>query len=132
LKIVDSTFIISLLRSETSTVEKAEELDEEGGAASTVINLYETMYGVYRSMTEQEKRLESLKRITANLEILDLSYEATCRAAEISGTLARRGEGIDAFDSLIAGIALTCGAEAIVTRNTVHFERISGLSVETH
>jgi tRNA(fMet)-specific endonuclease VapC len=132
LKVVDSTFLISLLRNEASTVRKAEELDEEGGAATTVINIYETMYGVFRSMNMQNKRLDSLKRIIVNLDVLDLNYEAACKAAEIAGTLGREGRGIDPFDSLIAGITLTYGAEALITRNTTHFERIPGLLIETH
>ncbi|TFH14719.1 type II toxin-antitoxin system VapC family toxin [Candidatus Bathyarchaeota archaeon] len=132
MKVVDSTFLISLLRNEASTVRKAEELDEEGGAATTVINIYETMYGVFRSMNMQNKRLDSLKRIIVNLDVLDLNYEAACKAAEIAGTLGREGRGIDPFDSLIAGITLTYGAEALITRNTTHFERIPGLLIETH
>ena len=90
------------------------------------------MHGAYRSFTEQEKRLGALRRVLANLEILDLGYAAVCRAAEISGTLEREGMGIDPFDSLIAGITLTCGAEALVTRNTDDFNRIKGLPLENH
>lgn len=132
MKIVDTTFIIGLLRNDPSTVQKAHELDEAGGAATTVINIYETMYGVYRSLSEQEKRLDSLKRVITNLEILDLDHEAASKAAEISGTLNREGRGIDPFDSLIAGIALTNGAEALITRNINHFERVKDLTIETH
>jgi predicted nucleic acid-binding protein len=132
LKLVDSTFIIALLRDDPPTVRKAQELDAEGGAATTVINIYETMYGVYRSMTNQEQRLDSLNRLITNLEVLELNHEAACKAAEISGTLGREGRGIDPFDSLIAGIALTSGAEALITRNTRHFNRIQNLTLETH
>jgi predicted nucleic acid-binding protein len=130
--VIDSTFLIGLLRNDPSTVEKARELDEEGGAATTVINVYETMYGVYRSIKEPDNRIESLNRLFTNLEVLDLNPEAACKSAEISGTLAKEGRGIDPFDSLVAGITLTFGAEALVTRNVTHFERVNGLSVETH
>lgn len=132
MKVVDTTFLVCLLRGDQPTIQKAVELDEEGGAATTVINVYEAMHGAYRSFTEQEKRLGALRRLLANLEILDLDYGAVCRAAEISGTLEREGRGIDPFDSLIAGIALACGAEALVTRNVEHFNRIEGLPVESH
>jgi tRNA(fMet)-specific endonuclease VapC len=132
LKVVDTTFLVCLMRNDPRTTQKAVELDEAGGAATTVINVYEAMHGAYRSFTEQEKRLGALRRVIANLEILDLDYGAACKAAEISGTLEREGRGIDPFDSLIAGITLTCGAEALVTRNTDHFNRIKGLPVESH
>lgn len=132
MKIVDTTFLIALLRNDQSTIKKARELDKQGGAATTTVNIYETMYGVYRSLSMQEKRLASLQQLLTNLDILHLDYEATSRAAQISGTLARRGKGIDPFDALIAGITLTNGAEAIITRNIKHFTRIPELVVEEH
>jgi tRNA(fMet)-specific endonuclease VapC len=132
LKIVDTTFIISLLRDDPTTVKKAEELDNSGGAATTVINIYEAMHGVYRLKTKRKQRLASLQRVITNLDVFELTYEATCRAAEISGTLQREGNPIDPFDCLIAGITLTSGAESIITRNTKHFKRIPELQVEEH
>ncbi len=132
MKVVDTTFLVCLLREDSSTLGKAEELDGEGGAATTVVNVYEACYGVYRAMSDPPRRMEALERLVANLEVLDLDYEAAVRAAEISGTLDKEGRGIDPFDSLIAGIALTSGAEALVTRNVTHFERVQGLKVEEH
>lgn len=132
LKVVDSTFLICLLRNDPLTLSKAEELDGEGGAATTVVNVYEASYGVYRAMSDPSRRMEAFKRLVTNLEILDLDYEAAMRAVEISGTLDREGRGIDPFDSLIAGITLASGAEALVTRNASHFERVPGLKVEEH
>ena len=58
--------------------------------------------------------------------------DAVKKAAEISGTLDQEGNGVDPFDSLIAGIALAHGVESLVTRNTSHFNRIKGLTTETH
>jgi len=49
LKVVDTTFIIDLLRGNRAAGEKAEALDEAGGAATTAVNLFEITYGVYRS-----------------------------------------------------------------------------------
>ncbi len=132
MKVVDSTFLISLLRNDAATVSKAEELDDEGGAATTVINVFEVVYGVNRSMSEVPRRMEAFERLIANFEVLDLNIESAKKAAQISGTLSRDGTGIDPFDSLIAGITLTCGAEALVTRNTAHFTRVPGLTVEEH
>ena len=83
-------------------------------------------------MSDPSGRMEAFKRLVTNLEVLDLDYEAAVRAAEISGTLDGEGRGIDPFDSLIAGITLTSGAEALVTRNASHFVRVPGLKVEEH
>lgn len=132
MKVVDSTFLICLLRNNPLTLSKAEELDREGGAATTVVNVYEVSYGVYRAMSDPSKRMQAFKRLVSNLEVLDLDYEAAMTAAEVSGALDREGRGIDPFDSLIAGITLASGAEALVTRNASHFERVPGLKVEAH
>ena len=132
MKIVDSTFITSLLRNDPDTFRKAQELDGEGGAATTVINVFEVVHGVHRSLSEAPRRMDEFTRLMANFEILPLNTEAAVKAAEISGTLRRKGNIIDPFDSLIAGITLTSGAEALVTRNTSHFKRIPGLTIEEH
>ena len=132
MKVVDSTFLICLLRNDPLTLSKAEELDREGGAATTVVNVYEVSYGVYRAMSDPSKRMQAFKRLVSNLEVLDLDYEAAMTGAEVSGALDREGRGIDPFDSLIAGITLASGAEALVTRNASHFERVPGLKVEAH
>ena len=132
MKVVDTTFIIGLLRGDPETIKKAAELDREGGAATTSVNIFEVSYGVYRSMSEIDRRLEESLRVFSNLDIFPLDFRASIKAAEISGTLDREGTGIDPFDALVAGIAITNGAEAIVTRNIDHFERIQGLKVERH
>lgn len=132
MKVVDSTFLISLLRNDERTLEKAKELDDEGGAATTVINVFEVAYGVFRGMSDPLRRLEAFERVVSNLDVFDLSYEAAMRAAEISGSLDRSGMGLDPLDSLVAAITLVNGAESLVTRNTSHFERIPGLNVEEH
>ncbi|MGD0804596.1 MAG: type II toxin-antitoxin system VapC family toxin [Candidatus Bathyarchaeia archaeon] len=132
MKFVDTTFIIALLRGDKTTVEKASELNEEGGAATTVINVYEASYGVYRSMTDPPRRLMELERLLQNLDIFSLDYRAALMAAKISGELERKGIGIDPFDSLVAAIALVNGADSLITRNVSHFNRIDDLKTETH
>ena len=132
MRVVDTTFIIGLLRGDTGTVEKARELDGEGGAATTVVNVFEVSYGVYRSMSDVDRRLEEARRVFSNLDVLPLDSRAAVKAAEIAATLDREGRGVDPFDALVAGIALVNGAERIVTRNVAHFERMPGLIVEEH
>jgi len=132
LRFVDTTFIVSLLRGEKRTVEKARELNEEGGAATTAINVYEAAYGVFRSMSDSPRRLLELEKLLQSLDVFGLDYGAALKAAEISGSLERSGEGIDPFDSLVAAIAVVNGANSLVTRNVSHFERIPDLKTETH
>ena len=132
MKFVDSTFIISLLRSDRSTIEKARELDEAGGAATTAINVYEVAYGAQRHLPDVRKGVSELDRVLLNMEVYPLNYEAAEKAAEIAGSLDRRGVSIGALDSLVAAIALVNGADTLVTRNVSHFEWVSGLKIEKH
>ena len=132
MKVVDTTFLIDLLRGEAGAVEKAGELDEEGGAATTAVNVFELSYGVHRGVKDVERRLEEVKRVVSNLRVFPLDQKAAMRSAEIAGTLDREGRGIDPFDALIAGIVMAEGAECVVTKNVSHFERIPGLKVEEH
>jgi predicted nucleic acid-binding protein len=130
LKVVDTTFLIGLLRNDPGAVEKARELDGEGGAATTAVNVYEVAYGVHRAMSDPARRMNDFERLLSNLDVLPLDQRSALRAAEISGSLDRGGDSIDPFDSLIAGIALESGADALVTRNVSHFRRIRGLKIE--
>lgn len=132
MKTLDTTFLIDLLRGEAGAVERAGELDEEGGAATTAVNVFELSYGVYGGVKDVERRLEDVKRVVSNLQVFPLDQRAAMKSAEIAGTLDREGRGIDPFDALIAGIVIVEGAECIVTKNVRHFERVPGLKVEKH
>ena len=132
MKSLDTTFLIDLLRGEAGAVERAGELDEEGGASTTAVNVFELSYGVYRGVKDVERRLEEVKRVVSNLQVFPLEQRAAMKSAEIAGTLDREGGGIDPFDALIAGIVIVEGAECIVTKNVTHFERVPGLKVEKH
>ena len=132
MRFVDTTFIISLLRGDNLTIEKAKELNREGGAATTSINVYEAAYGVNRSMSDPARRLLELEKLLLSLDVFELDYAAAMKAAEISGSLDRSGAGIDPFDSLVAAIAIINGADSLITRNVSHFERIPELKTETH
>ena len=132
MKFVDTTFIIALLRGDKPTIDKAGELNDEGGAATTVINVYEAAYGVFRGMADSPRRLMELERLLQSLDVFSLDYRAALRAAHISGELERKGIGIDPFDSLVAAIALVNGADSLITRNITHFDKIDDLKTETH
>lgn len=132
MKLVDTTFLIDALKGELSAAEKARELDEEGGVATTAVNVYEIAYGVHSRKSDAAYRVDALERLLSNLDVLPLDQVSALRAAEITGGLDRTGEHVDPFDALIAGIALENGVDCLVTRNTKHFKRIKGLKIETY
>ena len=129
MKLVDSLFLIRLLRGFPDAIKKAEEVDALGDAATTVINVFHLSYGI-KTMRDPVRRMEELKRVIANLEVLDLSVEATMKATEISKTYSNNNVSISPFNALIAGIALTSGVEALITRDKEAFRLVSGLKIE--
>jgi tRNA(fMet)-specific endonuclease VapC len=62
------------------------------------------------------------------LELLPLDYESARRASEIDADM--KSTPICESDLLIASIAIT-NKQTLITRNSKHFERVPGLTVES-
>ena len=67
--------------------------------------------------------------MTRALAVIPLDEAAADRFALVAAALARRGEPIGTFDTLMAAHALSLGI-AVVTNDTKHFSRVPGLAVE--
>jgi tRNA(fMet)-specific endonuclease VapC len=63
------------------------------------------------------------------VEVMSFDDAAAGRFATIAAALARRGEPIGTFDTLLAAHALSLRL-TLVTNNTRHFERVSGVETE--
>lgn len=113
---LDTDFLVALLRKRPEAVKKAEEYDSIGAEFSTAsMNAFEIYLGAFRS-----------KEATKNVEEAD----DLLNSIEILSELLSRGTPIDLRDAIIAGAALVSGY-TLVTRNTDHFRRVTGLSAET-
>ena len=77
---------------------------------------------------DHARRLSTLDRLLSFMGVLDFDTEAAARAAHIHHDLRSAGTLIDDADLLIAATAL-CHEATLVTRNTKHFKRISGLNL---
>ncbi|MHA2203812.1 MAG: PIN domain-containing protein [Candidatus Hodarchaeales archaeon] len=128
---LDSDFMISLLRGEEEAKVKAQQLEETSRTiVSTAINALELFIGIVAVDGTSGKRVEITRNFLSNLTILPLDESSAERSAYILNTLKILGKPIGLKDSLIAGIALEHKAN-ILTRNVKHFERVSGLKIET-
>ena len=65
-----------------------------------------------------------------DVEVEPLGAEAADLFGKVAATLARRGQPIGPFDTLIAAHALSLGL-TLITRNQRHFSRVSGLRTES-
>ena len=128
---LDSDFMIALLRGDKEAFTKAEQLEEESREiVSTSINALELFVGIVAVDGISGARVKKTRDFLVNLTILNLDMSSAERSAYILNSLAKLGKSIGLKDSLIAGILLEHKAD-ILTRNTKHFERVSGLKVET-
>lgn len=76
-----------------------------------------------------QRNLQDLEGFAARLEILDFDRNAATHFGQIRAELARTGESIGAYDSMIAGHARSAGL-IVVTNNQSEFNRVNGLRVE--
>ena len=65
-----------------------------------------------------------------SVAVLPFDQAAADQFGPVAHALARRGEPIGTFDTLIAAHALSCGL-VLVTNNTKHFRRVAGLKTAT-
>ena len=130
---LDTTFIIDFLKSKQEAINKYKELKDKD-LVTTHINVYETKSGIYRKFSEDTiiKELSVLDDFMSFIKILHVNMNSVEEAAKINGRLIKNGGIIDDLDILIAGICLSNGCSAILTKNKKHFDKIKGLKVETY
>jgi predicted nucleic acid-binding protein len=129
LRLLDTCFLIDLLRGDPGAVRAAEALDD---GATTAVNVYELIYGVEAGAGDRSARREEAEALISRLEVLPLDGEAAKIAARFMGELHRRGEPVDAMDAFTTAIGLRHGCKVVVTRNAGHFERFPEINVETY
>ena len=127
---LDSDIMVAFLRGEQDAKAKLQELEPERQVVSTAINALELFVGIVAIDGISGTRVKKTRDFLENLTILNLDMSSAERSAYILNSLEKLGKSIGLKDSLIAGIALEHKAD-ILTRNIKHFERVSGLKVET-
>ncbi len=93
----------------------------------SIITYYEVLRGL--RYVNIEGQLSLFENFAADNEIIPLDLEAVRKAAEVYASLRKQGQLINEADILIAGTALSNNC-ALVTNNSTHFARITGLQIE--
>ena len=91
------------------------------------ITLAELRYGAEARRSRQLHRL--ITTFIEPIEVMSFDQSAAARFGSVAATLARRGEPIGTFDTLIAAHALSLRL-TFVTNNLRHFRRVAGLATE--
>ena len=92
------------------------------------ITLAELRFGAEARGSRKLHRL--ISTFVESVEVLAFDQRAADRFATVAASLARRGQPIGTFDTLMAAQALLLGL-TFVTNNTQHFERVVGLKTES-
>ena len=124
---LDTTAIIDLFKKDESLRNLLKDLDDN--FVSTVINYWEIKGGLNPKDNRYVLENKYYEDLFANIVIFDFDKHCVRKSSEVFWELSARGEMIDDFDSMIAGILLSNGVNKIITRNAKHFERIKGLKV---
>ncbi len=129
--LLDTSFIIDLLRGRESAVKKIQMLESEAIATNiSAPSIFELFIGI--SLTK--KPAAEKKKIMDVLEswgTLSLDSNCAARGGIIHGQLIKEGQSIDPEDSMIAAIAIV-NDETLLTKNVKHFERIPDLNIESY
>jgi tRNA(fMet)-specific endonuclease VapC len=128
--VIDTDILVDLLRNVKKVVAFLAEIEERGSLlATTVVNVFELVYGAHKSR-EREQNLLATRKLLDRLILLSLELGSAETAGRIYAELETKGQPIGLRDALIGAIALTEGF-TIVTRNVGHFQKITGLTVIT-
>ena len=97
-------------------------LDFESDIATTVVTFHEIMSGVKHKKVKKEERY--FRRFFTETPVLDFDFKAAEKSSEIMADLLNIGRPVNPLDVLIAGIAVTNGADKIATTDK-RFDEIS-------
>lgn len=125
--VLDTSFIVDLLRGKEEALQKLAEMEaQEIPLSTTEINVLELYRGACLSR-KTHQNLEEIKKLLECFQVLELEEPVYEVFASLSANLLSKGRTIGAFDELIVAIIL-CHDGKIVTRDN-HFTEVTGLEV---
>jgi tRNA(fMet)-specific endonuclease VapC len=125
--LLDTDTLSLFLRNQPAVMKQAGEyLSEHQGFTFSVITHFEILRGLMAK--DAQRQIEKFRVICEDSREINLSSGIVNKAAETYASLHRSGTLIGDADLLIAATAMHHGL-AVVTNNTAHFQRISGLTV---
>ncbi len=90
--------------------------------------LYELEVGIAKS-NKPQKRKQQLNTLLSYIEVFPFASKEAKVTASLRAELEKAGTPIGAYDTLVAGIALSSNS-ILVTHSTKEFKRVQGLKVE--
>lgn len=136
--VLDTTYLIDFFigMKETLGAFEITEIDDldialelDSDVATTVVTFHEIMSGVKHKKVKKEERF--FRRFFSETPVLDFDLRAAEKSSEIMGTLLTMGKPVNALDVLIAGIAVTNGADKIASadKRFDDISKVTGLEI---
>ena len=126
--LLDTNAIIALLTQRSERLLARIRALQPGQIGLSTVVVHELYFGAYKSQ-KIDFNLETIRRLLADLVVLELDREDARAAGEIRAALARKGTPIGPYDVLIAGQAVARKL-TLVTNNTAEFSRVDTLRLE--
>lgn len=129
--LLDTTFLIDLMRGDEDAVRKARELEENlVQQRLSSMTLFELLHGVARS-DQPERERETVEQVLSSKPVHPADTAVMRKAGRISGELAAVGTPVADGDVIIGATAEILG-EPVLTRNEEDFERVTDVPVEDY
>ncbi|HGJ66267.1 TPA: type II toxin-antitoxin system VapC family toxin [bacterium] len=126
--LLDTDILSAIMRKHPLAILKAKKyLSIYRQFSFSIITQYEILRGLKTKGLDNQ--ISSFERLCKSSSIVPLTNEVVIQASRIYADLYQRGLLISDADILIAASAIANGY-TLVTNNTKHFERISGLNIE--
>ena len=111
---------------------KSFDIIENSDVVTTVITYHEILSGIKHKKAKKEETL--FRRFFSDINILDFDLMASEESSEIMARLLSIGKAVNTLDVLIAGIAITNGADKIISRDRdfLDISKVTGLEIEVY
>src|SRR3989338_6350417 len=115
--ILDTSFLIDLMNGDQAAALRKQKLSENKEVYRvTALTIFELWDGIASSDKPEKEKLKALAALS-DIHTIPLNRKFAEKGGEISGSLTKEGQTINAIDSMIAAIAMLEN-EALLTRNT--------------
>jgi predicted nucleic acid-binding protein len=129
--ILDTSFIIDIMRKNKLALDKLVDFKNQNiDLIIPSVVIFELYIGLGRLNLKPEEEAK-IETVIDSYTITNFNKEHAKIGGTNLGLLYTKGNPVDPIDAQIAGIALLLN-DPVLTRNKDHFDRFSGLEVETY
>lgn len=128
--ILDTSFLIDVLRGERTVEEAVQTVDERGTAQVSSITVMELWEGIQLAESSTHERTV-VQNLLSDVREVPFDRECAMAAGRINANLQREGTPIEDADVMIAATARVNDVP-VVTNNVEHFERVEELEILTY